>query len=88
MPKDGQMTDNTYIDPESTNLVLNTLSVTVDENKLLHEVDRISDKLCKLESSGVPTDNLKELHQYVTVLEVQINYLKDRSKKLSIRSNN
>lgn len=82
------MNDNTYIDPESTNLILNTLSTLVDENKLLHEVDRISNKLCHIEASGIPHDNLKELYQYVTVLEVQINYLKDRSRKLNKRSNN
>ena len=82
------MNDNTYLDPESTNLILNTLSTNVDENKLSHEVDRISKKLCHIEASGIPPDNLKELQQYVTVLEVQINYLKDRSRELNKQSNN
>ena len=80
--------DDYYIDPDATNLVLNSLSQMADEKMLLHEVELVSRQLIQLEQAGAPPHQLKKLNQYITVLEVQVNYLKDRSDKLLLRSNN
>ena len=65
----------TYIDPTTTNQLLNNLSLAIDETKLVLNINKLNKQVYKIESSDSRTDGSIYLRNEVTVLEVQLNRL-------------
>ena len=69
---------NTYIDPTTTTQVLESLSLAIDETKLIKEIDQLSQRLHMVESAGNQAATADFLKKKITVLEIELNYLRDR----------
>jgi len=70
---------NTYIDPNSTNQLLNNLALAIDETKLLLDISNLNNQVYKIESTEGRTERSLHLRKKVTVLEVRLNYIRDRA---------
>lgn len=68
-----------YIDPESINIILNSLSPVDDEQKLRHEIDYFSSQLDQVEPLSFLSDQAGKIRSHIKVLEVKLNYLIDMS---------
>ena len=69
----------TYIDPASTNQILANLSFVIDEAHLTTTLNSMSDRIERIEASSGPSKRSQVLRKEITILEVQINYIKDRA---------
>ena len=70
---------HTYIDPASTSQILTSLSTAIDEAHLATTLDSMSRRIEAIEASNGPTKCSRLLRKEITILEVQINYIKDRA---------
>ncbi len=71
----------TYIDPTTTNQLLNNLSLAIDEAKLVLNLNTLKDQLFKIESSEGTTDRSLFIRKEITILKVQLNYIRDQANK-------
>jgi len=69
----------TYIDPNSTNQLLNNLGLAIDEAKLVLNLSKLNNQVFNLESSNGVSEHSADLRKEITILEVQLNYLRDRA---------
>jgi len=69
----------TYIDPNSTNQLLNNLGLAIDEAKLVLNLSKLNNQVFNLESSNGVSEHLVDLRKEITILEVQLNYVRDRA---------
>ncbi len=69
-----------YIDPESTNIILSSLSPVDDKQKLRLEIEYVTDQIDQIESLSFLSDQAEKLRIYLRVLEVKLNYLIDMSR--------
>ena len=67
------------IDPTSTNQLLNNFNLAIDEIKLVLRINKLNDQVYQIELSEGRTDRLVFLRKEVNVLEVQLNYIRDRA---------
>ena len=68
-----------YIDPTSTNQILTSLNTAIDEASLTTTLDSMSHRIEEIEAINGPTKRSQLLRKEITILEVQINYIKDRA---------
>ena len=73
----GQL--ETYIDPTTTNQLLNNLSLAIDETKLVLRLNELNNLAYSLKSSDNPTDRSEFLRKEITMLEVQLNYIREKA---------
>ncbi|MBT3203361.1 MAG: hypothetical protein HOM14_06015 [Gammaproteobacteria bacterium] len=73
----GQL--ETYIDPTTTNQLLNNLSLAIDETKLVLRLNELNNLAYSLKSSDKPTDRSEYLRKEITMLEVQLNYIREKA---------
>ena len=69
----------TYIDPVSTNQILANLSAAIDEVSLTNTLDSMTNRIEQIEAASGPTQRSRLLRKEITILEVQINYIRDRA---------
>ena len=70
----------TYIDPNSTNQLLNNLGLAIDEAKLVLNLSKLNNQVFNLESSNGVSEDSADLRKEITLLEVQLNYVRDRAR--------
>jgi hypothetical protein len=70
----------TYIDPNSTNQLLNNLGLAIDEAKLVLNLSKLNNQVFNLESSNGVSEDSADLRKEITILEVQLNYVRDRAR--------
>lgn len=68
-----------YIDPVSTNQILNNLNSAIDESDLMATLDNMSERIQKIEATKGVSRRSELLRKEITILEVQINYIRDRA---------
>jgi hypothetical protein len=69
----------TYIDPNSTNQLLNNLGLAIDEAKLVLNLSKLNNQVFNLESSNGVSEHSVDLRKEITIVQVQLNYLRDRA---------
>jgi hypothetical protein len=69
-----------YIDPNSTNQLLNNLGLAIDEAKLVLNLSKLNNQVFNLESSNGVSEDSADLRKEITILEVQLNYVRDRAR--------
>ena len=69
----------TYIDPNSTNQLLNNLGLAIDEAKLVLNLSKLNNQVFNLESSNGVSEDSADLRKEITIVQVQLNYLRDRA---------
>jgi len=69
----------TYIDPNSTNQLLNNLGLAIDEAKLVLNLSKLNNLVFNLESSNGVSEHSVDLRKEITIVQVQLNYLRDRA---------
>jgi hypothetical protein len=69
----------TYIDPNSTNQLLNKLGLAIDEAKLVLNLSKLNNQVFNLESSNGVSEHSTDLRKEITIVQVQLNYLRDRA---------
>ncbi len=69
----------TYIDPTTTNNLIKNLSLAIDEAKLVIRLNSLNNQIYSIESSEGRTERSLYLLKEVTVVEVQLNYIRDRA---------
>ena len=69
----------TYIDPTTTNNLIKNLSLAIDEAKLVIRLNSLNNQIYNIESSEGRTERSLYLRKEVTVVEVQLNYIRDRA---------
>ncbi len=70
---------DTYIDPTTTSQILKNLTLAIDETKLILNLNSLNNLVSTIESSGMPTVRSEYLRKEITVLKVQLNYIRDRA---------
>ncbi len=70
---------DTYIDPTTTSQILKNLTLAIDETKLIINLNNLNNLVSTIESSGMPTVRSEYLRKEITVLKVQLNYIRDRA---------
>ena len=70
----------TYSDPNSTNQLLNNLGLAIDEAKLVLNLSKLNNQVFNLESSNGVSEDSADLRKEITILEVQLNYVRDRAR--------
>ncbi len=68
-----------YIDPVSTNQILNSLNSAIDEAKLVTTLANMSNRIQQLESVSGPSKRSESLRKEIKILEIQINYIRDHA---------
>jgi len=68
----------TYIDPTTTDQLLNNLSLAIDETKLVIRLNELNNQIFKLKSSQKETGRSEFLKKEMIKLKVQLNYLRDK----------
>ena len=68
----------TYIDPNSTNQLLNNLGLAIDEAKLVLNLSKLNNQVFNLESSNGVSEDSADLRKEIAIVKVQLNYLRDR----------
>ena len=69
----------TYIDPNSTNQILKNLGFAIDEAKLVLKLNKLNNEVYELESLNGVSERSADLRKEITILEVQLNYVRDRA---------
>ena len=69
----------TYIDPNSTNQLLNNLGLAIDEAKLVLNLSKLNNQVFNLESSNGVSEHSTDLRKEITIVQVQLNYLRDQA---------
>ena len=72
----------TYIDPVSTQELLSSLSLAIDETRLLREIESKSRCLEAMNSEAQNSARGKFLQRELTKLQAQLNYIRDCSGAL------
>ena len=67
----------TYIDPTTTNQLLNNFSLAIDDAKLVIKLGQLNEQVNKIESSDDRTDCSECLREEITMQKVQLNYIRD-----------
>ncbi len=70
---------DTYIDPTTTSQILKNLTLAIDETKLILNLNNLNTLVSTIESSGMPSVRSEYLRKEITVLKVQLNYIRDRA---------
>ena len=76
----------TYIDPASIQQLINNLNSAIDDAQLSDTLAEMKSRIQNLESANGSSESSQKLHQEIKLLQIQINYIKDRaafSKDLS-----
>jgi hypothetical protein len=68
----------TYIDPNSTNQLLNNLGLAIDEAKLVLNLNKLNNQVFNLESLNGVSERSADLRKEIAIVKVQLNYLRDR----------
>jgi len=68
-----------YIDPASTHQILSNLNSAIDEVKLKATLNGMSNRIQQIEKASGPSKRSLQLRREITILEVQINYIKDQA---------
>ena len=67
----------TYIDPNSTNQILKNLGFAIDEAKLVLKLNKLNNEVYALESLNGVSERSADLRREITIVKVQLNYLRD-----------
>ena len=67
----------TYIDPNSTNQLLNNLGLAIDEAKLVLNLNKLNNQVFNLESLNGVSERSADLRKEIAIVKVQLNYLRD-----------
>ncbi len=67
----------TYIDPNSTNQILKNLGFAIDEAKLVLKLNKLNNELYELESLNGVSERSADLRREITIVKVQLNYLRE-----------
>ena len=67
----------TYIDPNSTNQILKNLGFAIDEAKLVLKLNKLNNEVYELESLNGVSERSADLRREITIVKVQLNYLRD-----------
>ncbi len=67
----------TYIDPNSTNQILKNLGFAIDEAKLVLKLNKLNNEVYELESLNGVSEQSADLRREITIVEVQLNYLRE-----------
>jgi hypothetical protein len=67
----------TYIDPNSTNQILKNLGFAIDEAKLVLNLNKLNNEVYELESLNGVSERSADLRREITIVKVQLNYLRD-----------
>jgi len=68
----------TYIDPTTTNQLLNNLSLAIDETKLVIRLNELNNQAYKIKSSETQTERSDFLNKEIIKLNVQLNYIREK----------
>ncbi len=71
--------EETYIDPATTNEIINNLNIAIDEAKLIDTLDDMTTRIQQIEATKGSSKSSEKLRKEIRILEVQINYLRDRA---------
>ena len=71
----------TYIDPTTTNQLLNNLNLAIDETKLVLKINSLNNQVYIIESSNGRTERSEYLRKEITILEVQLSYIRDKASQ-------
>lgn len=69
----------TYIDPTTTNQLLNNLSLAIDETKLVIRLNELNNQVYRIKSSEIQTERSDFLNKEITKLNVQLNYIREKA---------
>ena len=72
----------TYIDPISTREILNSLSLAIDETRLLREIENKKRCLNSENEKNLPAERDEYLRNEIVKLQVQLNFIRDRSRQI------
>ena len=67
----------TYIAPNSTNQILKNLGFAIDEAKLVLKLNKLNNEVYALESLNGVSERSADLRREITIVKVQLNYLRD-----------
>ena len=67
----------TYIDPNSTNQLLKNLGLAIDEAKLVLNLNELNNQVFNIESLNGVSERSADLRKEITIVKVQLNYLRD-----------
>ena len=68
----------TYIDPTTTNQLLNNLSLAIDETKLVIRLNELNNQVFKIKSSQKEPGRSEFLKKEIIKLNVQLNYIREK----------
>jgi len=68
----------TYIDPTTTNQLLNNLSLAIDETKLVIRLNELNNQAFKIKTSEKMTGRSEFLKKEIIKLKVQLNYIREK----------
>ena len=69
----------TYIDPDSTLRIFESLSLGNEKIRLVREIGRLNNQLYRCQSLDNQEKRSEFLRREIAILKVQLNYLRDKS---------
>ena len=68
-----------YIDPTTTNQLLNNLSLAIDETRLVIKLNELNNQVFKIKSLDKEIERAEFLKKEIIKLNVQLNYIREKS---------
>lgn len=74
----GQL--QTYIDPNTTSLILNELGLAIEETKIVKSIDSLTNLLRHIEDAGMRSTRIQFLKNEIELLNIRLNTVREQAE--------